>query len=145
MTRLPRQEIEIPRSSEAAGVTALQGLLRHAGNMTLLWLAFGVVVGTCLAPPGGGWVRLVSGTIAGMIVLPPIGLVLGMLGARWREALACGFVGLLLGALAAAATAGSVGYAAAFGLIFGGLLGATFLAFFYRLPRLLLSRRAARA
>ena len=34
----------------------------------------------------------------------------------------------------------SVGSAAAFGLIVGAFVGATFLAFFYRLPRLILSR-----
>jgi len=112
--------------------------------MALLWLAFGIVVGACLVPPGGGWIRLVSGAIAGMIVLPPLGLLLGMLGARWRDCLACGFVGLLLGALAGTAGAGSVGSAAAFGLILGGFVGATFLAFFYHLPRLILSRSSVR-
>lgn len=140
MSRQRTQETETHRSSEAADVTVLRSLGRHAWNMTLLWLAFGVVVGACLTPPGGGWIRLVSGAIAGMIVLPPIGLLLGMIGARWRETLACGFVGLLLGALAGAVGAGSVGYASAFGLVFGAFLGATFLAFFYRLPRLILNR-----
>jgi len=142
MTRQFRQETQTRRSSAPAGVTALRGLMRHAWNMTLLWLAFGGVVGACLVPPGGGLVRLVSGALAGMIVLPPFGLLLALLGARWRETLVCGFVGLLLGALAGAAGAGPVGHAAAFGLIFGGFLGATFLAFFYRLPRLILSRQA---
>jgi len=140
MTGQLRQENETHSSSEPAGVTALRGLMRHARNMTLLWLAFGVVVGACLTPPGGGWVGLVSGAIAGMIVLPPIGLLLGMLGARWQETLACAFAGLLLGALAGTAGAGAVGHASALGLVFGGMVGATFLAFFYRLPRLLLSR-----
>jgi hypothetical protein len=125
--------------SESAGLEALRGLLRHARNMMLLWLAFGVVVGACITPPGGGWIGLVSYALAGMIMLPPVGLLFGMIGARWRESLICGVLGLLLGALAGLA-GGQVGIASAFGLIFGGFVGATFLAFFYRLPRLLLSR-----
>src|SRR2546426_586797 len=105
MTRQPRQETKTHRSSEPAGVTTLRGLMQNAWDMTLLWLAFGVVVGVCLVPPGGGWIHLVSGAMAGMNVLPPLGLLLGMLGARWRDCQACGFVGLLLGALAGTAGA----------------------------------------
>ena len=142
MTRQLRPQTKTP--SEPAGVPTLRGLLRLAGNMALLWLAFGVVVGACLVPPGGGWIHLVSGTLAGMLVMPPVGLLLGMIGARWSDSLTCGFVGLLLGALAGAAGGGSVGSSASFGLIFGGFLGATFVTVFYRLPRLLLNGFAFR-
>ena len=63
--------------------------------MVLLWLGLGALVGTLSAPPDGGMISLVSGAMAGMIVLPGFGAMFGLLGARWWEPLlgaACGLV-----------------------------------------------------
>ena len=139
------QDGKTVRSGEPAHVTALRGLALRARDLAVLWLAFGVVVGACTTPAGGGWVCLVAGAIAGIIVLTPVGMVLSLIGARPRETMVCGLGGLALGALAGMAGSAEVGPAAAFGLVFGGMVGATFVAFFYRLPRLLLGRLAARA
>src|SRR5215831_8574991 len=64
-------------------------------QMSLLWLGFGIVVGAVSALPDGDVVRIISGIIAGMIVFPVIGALLGVMGGRWRETLVGGVAGLI--------------------------------------------------
>jgi hypothetical protein len=95
--------------------------------MTLLWLAFGALVGAGTAPPGAGTIGILSGAIAGMLVLPLLGTALGLMGGQFREALAGGLCGLAVGvAVAAFSTAAPWRFGADFGLLVGGLVGATF-------------------
>jgi hypothetical protein len=98
--------------------------------MMLLWVGFGVVVALLGAPRPCGAVELIAHALAGVIVLPPVGACLGLVGARPRDALIVGLIGLVAGLVLGFAVEGlSLGYAAAMGLIMGGVMGATFVAF----------------
>jgi hypothetical protein len=96
--------------------------------MSLLWLGFGVVIGACSEPArGGSVIGVVSGIIAGVVVLTWFGPVLGLMGGQvWPT-----FLGALCGGAAGALAASLTGAAdpllvGNFGLILGGLVGATF-------------------
>src|SRR5215831_11627776 len=103
-----RQDTCTAGSDVPAPITTGWALVRHVREMALLWLALGALAGPCLVPPGGGWVSLVSWGIAGMVVLTPVGVLLGLLGGRRRDSVACGLGGLAVGALAGVARAGAV-------------------------------------
>jgi hypothetical protein len=98
--------------------------------MTLLWLGFGVLVGVLSAPPAGGALAIVSGAIAGMIVLPFMGAFLGLIGGNWRETLLAGVAGLVVGALVDLVN-GQLDLlnTAKVGLVGGAIIGATFFSF----------------
>jgi hypothetical protein len=77
---------------------------------------------------------------AGATVLGTPGLVLGLVGGRWTEALIGGAGGQLAGVPAnLLGRWGAPPLVAAVGLIYGGLAGASFLGVFYRLLRFLLA------
>src|SRR5262249_25357369 len=100
---------------------------KRVRNMTLLWLAFGALVGAGSMPPEAGTIGLLSGAIAGMLLLPFLGSVLGLMGGQCLETLAGALWGLMVGAAAAALTADAdLLLKAALGLLVGGLAGATF-------------------
>jgi hypothetical protein len=100
---------------------------KRVRNMTLLWLGFGALVGAGTAPPGAGTIGILSGAIAGMLVLPLLGTALGLMGGQLRETLAGGLCGLAVGtAVAALRTEAPWQFGADFGLLVGGLAGATF-------------------
>jgi hypothetical protein len=95
--------------------------------MVGVWLLFGVVVGANSWPSEEGLVGVVAGATAGLLVLPWLGAVLGLLGGRAPEALVGGLWGLAVGAAAGlAAGEGEVLRRASAGLVGGGLVGATF-------------------
>src|SRR6516162_5904221 len=77
-----------------------RGLGRRVRNLSLLWLGIGAFVGPASMPPDGGAVGVVSGLIAGLMVMAPLGVALGLMGARWKETLCGGVWGLVLGAAA---------------------------------------------
>lgn len=108
--------------------------LRNVAAMALLWLVLGLVNGLCSVPDYHPLSVLAWG-LAGTIVFVPIGVLLGLAGGRWWDCLAGAASGL---AIASAATVvmgrPNVGYFASFGLVFGGLVGAT-LGAVLRLPR----------
>src|SRR5438093_484907 len=56
----------------------LRLLVRRTRCMAALWLGFGIVVGS--GSVGGGWIGILSGAIAGALVLPWLGVLLGLLG-----------------------------------------------------------------
>jgi hypothetical protein len=106
--------------------------------MTLLWTLFGAIFGAGNTPAAGGTIGLVSFAIAGIIVLAPIGAALGLVGGQWKEALMGGVVGLAVGAtVGVLGEEGDLLFRANFGLITGGITGATSLAFCRRVLRLL--------
>src|SRR5947199_10415222 len=57
---------------------------RVLGMMTL-WMIFGLVVGSNLMP--GNLISMLSGAIAGGIILPGLGLFLGLMGGPVKECL----------------------------------------------------------
>jgi hypothetical protein len=115
-------------------------------QMSLLWLAFGVVVGAVSALPDGDAIGIVSGIIAGMIVLPVVGALLGLIGGRWRETLVGGVAGLILAFSLGLATGQSELLAVTnVGLVGGAIVGATFLSFINHFRRAFLSYRAGAA
>lgn len=118
-----------------------RGLGWRVLDMTLLWAGFGIAIGPGSAPPGSNWIGLIAGIIAGLIILPPLGALLGLCGGRWKESLIGGTIGAAL-ALTGGLIQGTdrLPMVGNVGLIYGGLLGATFLGLFYRLPCLLLRK-----
>jgi hypothetical protein len=126
--------------------SVLRSTARRVRDMVLVWALFGVVCGLMIGWDQRSLVALVSGMIAGALVLPVLGAFLGVIGGQWKETLAGGLGGLVLGALAAALSGrGSMPHLAQVGMIFGGLVGATFLSLFARLPRLLWAQAFPRA
>jgi hypothetical protein len=95
--------------------------------MALLWLVFGGACGACSDPArGGNLIGLASGILAGMIVLPVLGVFLGLAGARVAPSLVGGcFGGAFAGLLGMALGALTPLYLASFGIILGGLAGGT--------------------
>jgi hypothetical protein len=102
-------------------------LARRVRDMAALWLVFGALVGVGSAPTGGGAVAIVSFMIAGMMVLPLLGVVLGLLGGGVKEACIGGLCGGVVGvAVGWACGARNPLLGANLGLINGGMVGATF-------------------
>lgn len=105
--------------------------------MALTWMGFGVIVGYLTAPDHSP-VGIAAGVIAGMIVLSPLGGMLGAIGCKWKDSLNGGVLGLAGGtAFTLIQSRPDAATVAAFCVIFGGLVGATVAAFF-RLPLLVL-------
>jgi hypothetical protein len=101
-------------------------LRQRVGSMAAVWLLFGAMVGACSRPPGAGLLGLVSFMLAGMLLLPFLGALLGALGGRSREALIGGAWGLTWGViLARGGQDPDVGAKAAVTLLVGGIAGAT--------------------
>jgi hypothetical protein len=99
---------------------------RRVRNMLLLWAAFGLIVGIGSAP-GGGLISTLSGALAGVMVLPWLGLVLGLIGGGPKLTLLGGIWGLIVGALAGALLSEpDLLSRANLSLILGALVGATF-------------------
>jgi len=99
---------------------------KRVRRMMLVWLLFGAAIGPGSAPDAGA-VGLISGILAGMLLLPWLGLVLGLIGGQARQALLGGAWGFAVGlAVALAADEGDVLRKANVALIAGGLIGATF-------------------
>jgi hypothetical protein len=105
--------------------------LRRVVKMMLGWALLGAIVGAGALGPAPGWVGVAAGMVAGVLVLPPIGGVLGLIGARAGESLLGSMGGWGLGLLAGSLH-GQVWMPGALGLITGAFLGAT-LPLFYRL------------
>jgi hypothetical protein len=132
---LPTPESEMAHESTQtaaapAWILSLRSVAVAVLQMSLLWLGFGIVVGAASALPDGDAIRIVSGIIAGMIVLPVIGALLGLIGGRWRETLIGGGAGLIVALGLGLATGQSALFAVTnVGLVSGAIVGATFLSF----------------
>jgi hypothetical protein len=96
--------------------------------MVLVWLLLGVLMGPGTRPAEEGIIGAIAGAIAGVMLLPWLGIVLALMGGRPRETLVGGLWGFLVGAATAVALGqGGVLSRASAGLVAGGLTGATFL------------------
>jgi hypothetical protein len=119
-------------------------LIRRMLAMAALWLLFGMVAGCILMPDSV--ISLLSGAIAGAIVLPWLGLILGMLGGTVRQSLVGGLTGLLVAMFAAILSgSGFQPYNLDLCLIIGGIVGANFSLLTMMWVRLRQLRRASRA
>jgi hypothetical protein len=106
-------------------------LSQRALHMALAWATFGVAVGLLTAPSRDA-IALVSGVLAGLIVLCPLGAILGLLGGQVKPALAGGMAGGVLGALGALLLAPpGLAFVVSVGLVGGGLAGASSSAVFW--------------
>jgi hypothetical protein len=94
--------------------------------MTKLWIVLGILVGANTAAPDGNLLAVISGAIAGVLVLPWLGVVFGLLGGRVWDTVVGAACGCLLGAgLAALSSQVPVPYLANVGLLGGAMGGAT--------------------
>lgn len=96
-------------------------------HMAALWSFFGVVMGVGTGLFEGGWINVAAHVTAALLVLPLLGVILGLLGGPWREPFVGGVTGCLMGLNAGMLLEGlnpiQTGYAC---LLVGGLVGATF-------------------
>jgi hypothetical protein len=90
------------------------------------WGLFGILIGVSTLPPGADVVRTVSGVVAGVIILVPLGLVFGLAGGQPGPTLVGGIAG---GGLATVANwlagAGSTSPVVGIALLGGAMAGAT--------------------
>jgi hypothetical protein len=106
-----------------------------------VWALFGVAAGVQIAPAASGPIMIAAMIVAGLIVYVPLGVLLAVIGAKWKETLCGGAIGMVVALIMALVSARpDADQLAAFGLTFGGLVGGTFLNFAYRLPRLVFSQ-----
>ena len=122
----------------------LRAVLQRLMTMGLAWMLMGLLLGM-VAGRGSGLIGFVAALTAGAVVLTPVGLLLGLIGARASESLIGGILGLAVG-VGAALLLGQPNPRdlAAAGLTTGAVIGATVVAAFYRLPRLIAGRLSAR-
>jgi hypothetical protein len=96
--------------------------------MMALWTVFGVIVGSNLL--GGNLIGIISGAIAGAIVLPWLGVMLSVFGGPARDSLLGAATGCLTAVVYGTIHGGSFSFFTFnFCLIVGGMMGAN-LAFF---------------
>jgi hypothetical protein len=100
---------------------------RRVLRMTTTWAALGVVMGASLGIDNGSVVGAVACMIAGMIEMASMGAVFGLIGGKPQECVVGAVSGLIVG-LVTGLVAGQthLGFVAAFGLVVGALIGATF-------------------
>ena len=133
-----RAETSTAAEPTASPAETFRATLRRMPGMIAVWLGFGVLLGF-VSPAGTGPIGVAAGATAGVIVLTPMGVMLALLGGRWRETLAGGLLGLLIVPHVASVPGLTPRLMNAFGLIFGGIVGATAVTALYRFPRLLWS------
>jgi len=94
--------------------------------MALVWGLFGIFIGMTSAPRGQGVIPVISFAVAGLIVMPGLGVVLGLLGGKVKEVVIGGVLGGV-GGMSLGVVSGRLDPAllANMGLISGGIAGAT--------------------
>jgi hypothetical protein len=142
---MEQRESRPEQASPPRSLAATPGLGKRVLAMVGVWLLFGVVVGAGSQPGKASMIGVIAGIIAGVMVLPWLGLVLGLMGGRAQETLIGGLWALLVGAAAGLASgAADVLHWASACLVAGGLTGATF-PVLYRVLRACLRHAATRA
>src|SRR5262249_39602273 len=97
-------------------------------TMMALWMGFGVVVGSSILP--GNVIGVLSGAIAGAIIMPWLGMLLGLMGGPAKDSLLGGTAGALVDMLYDTFRFSSIDpFTLNFCLIIGGMIGANFGAF----------------
>jgi hypothetical protein len=107
-----------------------RSLRQRIATMMIVWACFGIPVGICSAPGRDSALNLLSGIIAGVIVLPWVGALLALLGGEVLPVVLGGMAGAVLGALTAGLAApAALFHTAGVGLVGGGIVAATFFSF----------------
>ena len=95
-------------------------------KMTLLWFGFGIALGASFGMAEGDLAGLLGFLVAGVIVVPPFGFLVGLLGAHWIESLVGAVAGWLVGIVLAFVSGTAEGHVlAGTWFVMGGLIGAT--------------------
>jgi hypothetical protein len=119
-----------------------RSLAKRVLAMMALWMFFGVIVGSTILK--GNLVGVLSGAIAGAIVLPWLGMFLGILGGSVKDSFLGGVTAVLVYLVCSAFRTGSVdSYTLNICLIIGGMMGANF-AGFLAVRKRLRARRLAK-
>ena len=130
--------LSMPRNrvlSSTAKPALSPSLTKRLGGVVLVWLVGGAVVGAVATVGKGDLVALISHMIAGMLILPLVGMFLGLMGARWDESLLGCLAGFVSGLVAGRTLPqGGLPDLCSLGLVFGGMMGGT-LPVFMRLLR----------
>src|SRR6516165_669304 len=95
--------LSMPRNrvlSSTAKPALSPSLTKRLGGVVLVWLVGGAVVGAVATVGKGDLVALISHMIAGMLILPLVGMFLGLMGARWDESLLGCLAGFVSGLVA---------------------------------------------
>jgi hypothetical protein len=109
-------------------------LVKRVFSMALVWMVFGIVIGADRYFDGAGLIEVAANVVAGILVMPFIGALLGLIGGQWKEAVLGGVIGLATGALGGALDGGNdVLLKAHVCLLTGAMVGATFLGLFRRI------------
>jgi hypothetical protein len=128
---------------DSANAGYIRAALRRVPGTAGAWAVLGVTAGLFTAPSPGA-IGILAGILAGLIVYPPLGVVLALIGARWKGTLIGGLLGLVAGGLGAFVCGRpDAAHLAAVGLTLGGLVGGTLLTVAFRLPRLILAELRA--
>jgi hypothetical protein len=120
---------------------SIRTLLKRVLAMMSLWTLYGLIVGSSVL--GGNFIGIISGAIAGAIILPWLGMVLGLMGGPVKDSLLGGIAGALVATLYTAIQNGSIdSYSFNICLIIGGIIGGNFALFLALRKRLRLARIA---
>lgn len=99
-------------------------------RMILIWGLLGILVGAATSPGRGEPIGVISGIIAGVLVLPWLGAVVGLFGGDARTTAGAAFCGALVAPLVTSLGGTSdLLHSASFGVVAGGLVGGTALPF----------------
>jgi hypothetical protein len=102
-------------------------------TMMGLWTVFGIIVGSNLL--GGNLIGIISGAIAGAIVLPWIGMMLSLFGGPAKDSLLGATAGSAVALVYCSLRTGSINFFALnLCLLIGGMIGGNF-AFFLAVRR----------
>ena len=124
---MSQQAVSVPQAS------AFRPDWARARKMMLAWLAVGAAVGIGTAGHSGNAIAIISGLLAGVIVMLPVGVLLALLGGAAKETLIGALLGAVMGAAIGALNDHTQMMAAAnVGLLGGAWVGATFVGMYRR-------------
>jgi hypothetical protein len=116
---------QIDAGQAVSSLSPLRHLVKRVLGMMALWTLFGLIVGSTSL--GGNIIGILSGAIAGAIVLPWLGMFLGLLGGPAKDSLVGGLTGALVAVIYSSLRAGAIdSYTVNICLIIGGIMGANF-------------------
>jgi hypothetical protein len=116
---------QIDAGQAVSSLSPLRLLVKRVLGMMALWTLFGLIVGSTSL--GGNIIGILSGAMAGAIVLPWLGMILGLMGGPAKDSLVGGVTGALVAVIYSFLRAGVIdSYTVNICLIIGGIMGANF-------------------
>jgi hypothetical protein len=106
----------------------IRGIIRRTLCMMGIWTCFGVLIGA-FDPRFSGRIGMIAAMIAWSLILSILGMFLGLVGGSYKESMIGGILGAAIAAVTVFALPSDFGLAmqVIFGLLIGGIIGATFL------------------